>query len=377
MGYEKYRRKAGLSNMENARIRRKKRKQKTSLFTNIIFCIITLCALTGCIILLLNNYVLKSKGEEAMVRLKAIEDEKQNYIYTQADLDAYKEEAISKAREEEKQALLSDLKARMSGGDSTVSMLRDFYPEDVVVYSDGKYYFFAISDTLKKHNYSYDNFKLQENGQVVYVDDTDEVVSKKGIDVSRYQGDIDWKKVASDGVEYAIIRAGVRGSTEGKLIEDVSFEKNMEGALGQDIQVGVYFFTQAVTREEAIEEAEMVLDMIEPYDVTYPVVLDLEEVTSSDARTKDLTKEEYTQNCIAFCETIKDAGYTPMIYGNLKTFMIMLDMEQIEEYDKWFAYYSTPVYFPYEFSMWQYTSEGTVKGINENVDLNVCMKDFG
>ena len=125
-----------------------------------------------------------------------------------------------------------------------------------------------------------------------------------------------------------------------------------------------------------MDEAEFVLDLIEPYEITYPVVIDLEEVTSEDARTADLTKEEYTQNCIAFCETIKAAGYTPMIYGNLKTFMIMLDMEQLEDYEKWFAYYNAPVYFPYDFSIWQYSSKGSVRGIDEDVDLNICMKDF-
>ena len=94
------------------------------------------------------------------------------------------------------------------------------------------------------------------------------------------------------------------------------------------------------------------------------------------ANITEMTKEEYTKAAIAFCETIRKAGYTPMIYGNLKTFMIMLDMEQIEAYDKWFAYYDTTVYFPYDFTIWQYSSNGSVKGIGGNVDMNVCMKDY-
>ena len=360
------------------RMRRKRRRQRTSLWTNIVFCIIALAALTGCIILLLQNYSLKSKGEEVMAQLETVEAERETYIYSQADLDAYIQEAVDGAKEEEKEALLADMKGRMGTGDSVAAMLRDYYPEDVVVYADGQYNFFPIQDNLKQHNYVYDNFKSLDNGQIVYVDDTQEVVSRKGIDVSKYQGKIDWEEVASDGVEYAIIRAGIRGSaSEGKLVEDETFEENIEGALSNGIDAGVYFFTQAVTEKEAVEEAEMVLELIAPYDITYPVVLDIEEVTSANARTKDMTKEEYTRNCIAFCETIKEAGYTPMIYGNLKTFMIMLDMEQIEEYDKWFAYYNTPVYFPYEFAMWQYSSKGSVKGIEGDVDLNVGMKDYG
>jgi GH25 family lysozyme M1 (1,4-beta-N-acetylmuramidase) len=159
-------------------------------------------------------------------------------------------------------------------------------------------------------------------------------------------------------------------------MKDENFKDNIEGALDNDIEVGVYFFTQALTEEEAEEEADFVIDMLEAYDVTYPVVLDLEEITSANARTQDLTQEEYTRNCIAFCKKIKAAGYTPMIYGNLKTFLIMLDMDQLEEYDKWFAYYNTPVYFPYEFAIWQYSSKGSVNGIKGDVDLNICMKNF-
>ena len=113
------------------------------------------------------------------------------------------------------------------------------------------------------------------------------------------------------------------------------------------------------------------------YDVTYPIVLDVEEVTTKNPRTENLTKQERTEACIAFCERIKEAGYTPMIYGNLKTFLLMLDMEQVEEYEKWFAFYQTPLYFPYEFSVWQYTSTGSVNGIKGDVDMNVSMKDWG
>ena len=358
------------------KVRRNRRRQQVNLVTNIIFCLITLAALTGCIILLLQNYGLRNKSQEAMARLKELEDKEEEYIYTQADMEAYSKEIALKEGELQKAALLDDLKLKMSSGESTSEMLRDFFPEDVVVYSDGKYNFFPISDKLKKHNYVYDNFVVQENNEVVYMDDTQEIKSLKGIDVSKYQGEIDWAKTASDGVSYAFIRAGYRGSSEGKLVEDEQFQDNIEGALDNGIDVGIYFYTQAVTEEEAIEEAEFVLDLIQDYDVTYPIVFDIEESENEKARTAEMTKEENTKATIAFLETIRKAGYTPMIYGNLKTFMIMLDMEQLEDYDKWFAYYNTPVYFPYEFSIWQYTSEGNVNGIKGDVDMNVCMKKY-
>ena len=360
----------------NRTAKRNRRKQQIGLLTNIIFSLITLTALTGCIVLVLQNYSLRNESQEVVSRLKEMEDVQEEYIYTQADLDSYTREAVLTAEEKERENTLNELKQMMSAGDSTVSVLRTLFPEDVVVFSDGAYSFFPIEENLKKHDYVYDHFIAQDDNEIVYTDDAGAVLSAKGIDVSKHQGDIDWRKVSQDDVSYAFIRAGFRGNTEGKLVEDEFFADNMEGAADYGIQTGVYFYTQALTEEEAREEAEFVLDLIKPYDVTYPVVLDLEETGSASARTADMTKEEYTKAAIAFCETIKEAGYTPMIYGNLKTFMIMLDMDQIEEYDKWFAYYDTSVYFPYAFEIWQYSSKGNISGIKGDVDLNVGMKDY-
>lgn len=360
----------------NKTAKRNRRKQQINLITNIIFSLITLTALTGCIILVLQNYSLRNEGQEVMSRLKEMEVLQEEYIYTQSDLDSYTREAVQAAEEEERKNTLNEFKQMMSTKDSTVSVLRRLFPEDVVVYADGGYSFFPIQDNLKKHDYVYENFVAQDNKEIVYMSEADTILSIKGIDVSKHQGEIDWKKVSENGVSYAFVRAGFRGNSEGKLVEDEFFADNMEGAADNGIHTGVYFYTQAMTPKEAKEEAEFVLDLIEPYDVTYPIVLDLEETGSDSARTADMTKEEYTEAAIAFCETIKEAGYTPMIYGNLKTFMIMLDMEQIEEYDKWFAYYDSTVYFPYDFAIWQYSSKGRVPGIKGDVDLNVGMKDY-
>lgn len=360
--------------MNNA-AKRKRRKQQINLVTNIIFSLITLTALTGCIVLVLQNYSLRNESREVTGRLREMQEIQEQYV-SLADMEAYAEKAVREAEALERETVLGDLKQRISGEESVVFVLRNLFPEDVVVFADGGYSFFPINENLKKHDYVYENFVIRDEDEVVYVDDADKVLSAKGIDVSRHQGEINWKKVAGDDVSYAFIRAGFRGYSEGKLVEDEFFVDNIEGALDNDIEVGIYFYTQALTEEEAREEAEFVLDLIEPYDITYPVVLDLEETGSESARTAGMTKEEHTKAAIAFCEAIEDAGHRPMIYGNLKTFLIMLDMEQLEEYDKWFAYYDTPVYFPYEFTVWQYSSKGSIEGIGTEVDLNVCMKDY-
>lgn len=363
--------------MNKKTLRRNRRSQRMSLLTNIIFSLVTLTALTGCIALLLQNYTLKNESRETMGRLNELEDYSSEHIYTQAEVDNYVQGAAAAAREEERETFLGDLKEKINGGDSTVSILRDFYPEDIIVYSDSQYHFFPIAEDLKKHNYLAENFVLQNGNEIVYIDENQEIISRKGVDVSRHQGTIDWHRVAGEDIDYAFIRAGFRGNTEGKISEDEYFADNIEGALENDIDVGIYFYTQALDEEEAVEEAEFVLDLIEPYDVSYPIVFDLEETGVNDARTEGMTKEEYTKTAVAFCETIREAGYTPMIYGNLKSFMLMLDMKQIEEYDKWFAYYDESVYFPYDFAIWQYSSKGSVNGIGGDVDMNVCMKDYG
>lgn len=334
--------------------------KKTALMFMISMMAITLLFLIAILIVTVTYFVNKEKEPTGVVLASG------EAIYTEEELNQLIVERENGAVED----LLVYIRSALQGGTSTVEILRELYPEQTVLVADGKYHFFDLNTNLALNPYVNNYFQVDENGVVEYNDGT--VTSKKGIDVSKFQGNIDWSKVKADGVEYAFIRVGYRGyGSSGKMVTDETFENNIQGATSNGVDVGVYFFSQAVNEEEAIEEANYVLDAIEGYDVTYPVVIDIEEVTDPEARTADLTQEQWTKNCIAFCETIKAAGYTPMIYGNLKTFFIMLDMEQLEEYDKWFAYYDTPVYFPYEFTIWQYTDEGKVDGISEDVDLNV------
>lgn len=338
---------------------RKPIKKSTLMFMLSIMSVTLVCLMAVLIVTV--SYFLNKDKEPSGVVLATGEA-----IYTEEELNLLIQEKEGIAESE----LLQYIRGEFENGRSTVGILRELYPEQTVISANGKYHFFDFNENLAPNLYKNDKFQVDENGIIEYNDDI--VTSKKGIDVSKFQGDIDWTSVKDDGVEYAFIRMGYRGyGSAGKLVTDETFEKNIEGAIANGVDVGVYFFSQAVNEEEAIEEANYVLDAIEGYDVTYPVVIDIEEVTDSDARTADMTKEQWTRNCIAFCETIKAAGYTPMIYGNLKTFFIMLDMEQLTMYDKWFAQYDTTVYFPYEFKIWQYSESGTVNGISTDVDLNV------
>lgn len=367
-------------NIQQSKRRKKKHKRSENgiLAGSILLCIVTLASITICLLMIFQNRAAQLQKVEVMKELETARQEVE-MSYTQDEVDQMIQETMNQTREQTSEEVsgefLGKMKEMMEAGEGATEMLRYFFPEEIVVADTGRYYFFPIQDNLAKHTYNQLGFQM-DGDQVMHYYENGERVSHKGIDVSKYQESINWKKVADDEVEYAFIRLGIRGYTEGEILVDDNFQENIRGALDHDIDVGVYFFTQATSEAEAEEEAEFVIDSIEKYDVTYPVVLDVESVSNKNARANNLTKEERTKYCILFCEKIKEAGYTPMIYGNLKTFMLLLDMEQLEDYDKWFAYYDEQMYFPYAFKIWQYTSTGKVSGIAGDVDLNISFEDL-
>lgn len=194
--------------------------------------------------------------------------------------------------------------------------------------------------------------------------------SRVGIDVSKWNGDIDWDKVKNAGVEFAIIRAGYRGSVTGSLVEDPYFDTNMKGAAASGIPVGVYFFTQAVNEVEAVEEASAVLQLIREYHLEYPVFIDTEGA-GGNGRADGLDVETRTLVCEAFCRTISNAGHQAGVYGSRNWYNNNLHTEQLENYCIWLAEYrNVPIYQGY-YQMWQYTSKGSIDGISGNVDMNI------
>lgn len=291
-------------------------------------------------------------------------------VYSQAELDEMISQAVTQAQDAEADRILDGIKEALSGGTTTVETLRPYYPDDIVVVSGGRFHFVPINRELKLNQLDVANLNILENGEYQYLTDG-QVTSHKGIDVSSHQGDIDWKQVAQDGVEFAIIRLGYRGyGSEGKLVEDTKFEDNIKGASAAGIKVGVYFFSQAVTTEELMEEANLVLEKIAPYKIECPVVYDVEK-TSKDGRMNNISVEERTQLTALFCQTIQAAGYKPMIYHNTEMGALMIDVAALEDYDKWYACYSGQMFYPYEYKIWQYSDKGRVAGISTDVDLDI------
>ncbi len=229
-----------------------------------------------------------------------------------------------------------------------------------------------IKNELGLRNIEMDLSQLQTGGTFyAYENSADDVITSVGVDVSTYQGTVDWAAVKDSGVDYVIVRAAYRGYETGKIVPDDLYEQNIRGAADAGLHVGVYLYSQALSEDEAREEADYLLGLIEGLPVDYPVVYDQEEYTADQARTDGLTGEQATLNALAFCERVYDAGYLPMIYTNNDWAQNMYDMERLDHYPIWYADYTAAPSLTGGFAMWQYTDSGQVPGVTGPVDLNL------
>ena len=324
----------------------------------------TLCSVGLCVYLLIDAHNKATSVHSVIIERPPLQ-------YTQEEIDMMMEEAAD-LREQEIKLEMQDHLAVPSP--NVAEMLRQLYSDHVIYYDSEGYHFIPLPASIERNNLDRNNFVLSEDGEITYMEQ-DTVVSLKGIDVSQHQGSIDWEQVAASGVDFAMIRAGYRGYGSGVLVTDERFEENITGALNAGLPVGAYFFTQAVTVEEAEEEASYITQLLSPYDITYPVVIDVEKPDSDDARANSLSQEERTAIVCAFCRAIEGAGYTPMIYGNTQSLFGMLDIEQISEYEIWHAFYNDYAYYPFQLRMWQYTAGATVPGVEGAVDLNIWLPE--
>ena len=217
----------------------------------------------------------------------------------------------------------------------------------------------------------FDQLDFQYEGRYLKLRDG---VSVTGIDVSHWQKLIDWEQVKESGVEFAMIRLGYRGYEQGGLSVDSYATANLDGAIAAGLDVGVYFFSQAITPEEAEEEAYFVLEQLEPYkdSITMPVVFDWEHVSNANARTANMRDPDMLTDCtLAFLQTIEAAGYRTMVYFNRTQSWKYLNLEELKDYEFWLAAYTQRMDFPYKIQMWQYTNAGKVPGVVGDCDINI------
>ncbi len=226
-------------------------------------------------------------------------------------------------------------------------------------------------DPRYRHAYNWDN--ITADGRFWTYED-EKYTSQLGVDVSFHNEEIDWQKVKNAGIDFAMIRVGYRGYKTGEIHEDSRYRENMVNAAQAGLKLGVYFFSQAVSPEEAEEEARYVLYMVRDHYLGMPIAFDMEEVTETD-RIRDLTNEDRTEIAAAFCKTIRDAGYIPIIYGSERWLTDKINMEDLQDdYGFWLASYhevSVSTDFPFVFDIWQYYNRTAIDGIDTDTDINI------
>ncbi len=244
----------------------------------------------------------------------------------------------------------------------------------LVQYADGKEEWVLISPYLPKNDYDFTKLVCQSDRMKYYVDGKQ--VSFVGVDVSKYQDYIDFVKVKKDGIDFVMIRVGARGYGTGQLTLDDFFYDNLKRASDAGLRIGLYFSSQAVTEEEAVEEANMVLENIGDYAIDYPIAFDMELVPNDTARIDVLSRTEKTKIAKAFLDTIQAAGYMGVLYGNKEWLIKEIDLSKLTSYDVWLSQIADIPDYPYRFSMWQYKDDAAVDGIAGYARLNISFIDY-
>ena len=244
----------------------------------------------------------------------------------------------------------------------------------LLTYADGSEEWIQINPYWEKNTYDVTNI-ISSDGRLKYYSDGKKV-SFLGVDISRYQKDVDFEALKADGIDFVMIRLGARGYKTGELQLDEYFAENIKEATEAGLDIGIYFYSQAITSQEALEEATMVLDNIKEYEITYPIAFNMEFVENDSSRVETLTKDERTTIAAAFLNHIKAAGYPPMIYGNAEWLIKRIDVSKFNESCIWLAEESDMPTYPYRYEMWQYTTQGQVDGVDGFVDLNISFVDY-
>lgn len=245
----------------------------------------------------------------------------------------------------------------------------------LVSYMDGTQEWLEIDEDLPVNDYDFTKLKTK-NGKMTYYDGNKKL-SRLGIELSEDSGNVDFEALKEDGIDFVMLKVGERGYGTGLISADINFTSNMEAAAKAGMDVGVYFCSQAVTVEEAVEEAKFVTDQLIPYDVTYPVALRMESILSDTARTDILDAKQRTEIAEAFLNDVESAGYDPILYGE-RNFLLteILPSELLKEWEVWLADQDPIPDYPYQFKMWEYAVGTTVSGVEKEVNMTISFVDY-
>lgn len=241
---------------------------------------------------------------------------------------------------------------------------------------DGTEEWVMLNPYLTKN--TYDFTRLEDRAGLKRYMENGKKISYVGVDISRQNGDVNFTSVKAAGVDYVMIRLGGRGYSTGQITLDENFKKNIEGAIEAGLDVGIYFYSQAISQEEAVQEANFVIQNLEPYkaNIKYPVALDMEFVANDTARIEGVSKEDKTNIATSFLESVKTVGYVPMIYGDKEWLIKEIDLAKLQSYDIWLAQEEELPDYPYQYTMWQYSTDGVLNGVTGEANLNICFVGY-
>ncbi len=241
---------------------------------------------------------------------------------------------------------------------------------------DGAEEWVLISPYLTKN--TYDFTKMEDKAGLKRYMENGRKTSYVGVDISKHTGNVSFSRIKAAGVDYVMIRLGSRGYSTGQITLDENFKENIEGAIEAQLDIGIYFYSQAITQEEAVQEANFVAQNLEPYraHVKYPVAFNMGFVSNDKSRIEGLSREDKTTVTTSFLEGIRAVGYVPMIYGDKEWLIKEIDMTKLQDYDVWLSQEEEIPDYPYRYAMWQYNTDGVVNGIDGGADLNICFVNY-
>jgi GH25 family lysozyme M1 (1,4-beta-N-acetylmuramidase) len=241
---------------------------------------------------------------------------------------------------------------------------------------DGSEEWVLISPYLTKN--TLDFTKMEDKAGLKRYMENGRKTSYVGVDISKHTGKVYFPSLKAAGVDYVMIRLGSRGYSTGQITLDENFKENIEGAIEAQLDVGVYFYSQAISQDEAVQEANFVVQNLEPYraHIKYPVAFNMGFVSNDKSRIEGLSREDKTTVTVSFLDAIRAAGYVPMIYGDKEWLIKEVDLTKLQNYDVWLSQEEEIPDYPYRYAMWQYDTDGVLNGIDGGADLNICFVSY-
>lgn len=241
---------------------------------------------------------------------------------------------------------------------------------------DGSEEWVLISPYLTKN--TFDFTKMEDKAGLKRYMENGRKTSYVGVDISKHTGEVYFPSLKAAGVDYVMIRLGSRGYSTGQITLDENFKENIEGAIEAQLDVGIYFYSQAITQDEAVQEANFVIQNLQPYkaNIKYPVAFNMGFVSNDQSRIEGLSRDDKTSVTLSFLEAVRAAGYVPMVYGDKEWLIKEVDLTKLQDFDVWLSQEEEIPDYPYRYAMWQYNTDGVLNGIDGGADLNICFVSY-